>query len=205
MCATGGIQAFLFDFGGVMAGFYRPDVFHQMEHRLGLPAHSLSEILWNSPDWHLAEVGAITDGEYWHRIRACLGLKTEEAFRDFQQTLFADVRPDPLMVELVRRLRGKYTVGLLSNAADSLPRLLQEQRLDGLFDVQVISALVHLAKPDPAIFRLALERLGARPEATVFVDDHAPNVAAAAALGIHAIRFTDHGALVERLQAMGVL
>ena len=46
-------------------------------------------------------------------------------------------------------------------------------------------------KPDPAIYRLCLERNGLDPAACIFVDDSAANVAGAAALGIDAIRFTD--------------
>jgi len=69
----------------------------------------------------------------------------------------------------------------------------------------VISALVGLAKPDPAIFRLALKRLGTAPEATVFVDDYEPNVASAAALGIRAIHFVAYEALIPALRKQGVV
>ena len=57
-----------------------------------------------------------------------------------------------------------------------------------------------MRKPDPAIFRLALERLGGiAPERAVFLDDAAGNIAGAAALGIHAILVEDdpEGALAE--------
>jgi epoxide hydrolase-like predicted phosphatase len=199
------IRAVIFDFGGVMADFYRPDRFRDVEARLGLSPGDLPDILWSSPDWRLAEVGAIGDKEYWHRIALRLGLPTPEALHDLQQELFGDVQADARMVDLVRRLRGRYRLGLLSNASDSAPQLLHQRfGLDGLFDVEVISALVSLAKPDPAIYRLALERLGVAPEAAVFVDDYQPNVAAAAALGIHGIHFAGYEALAAALQQRGV-
>jgi putative hydrolase of the HAD superfamily len=110
------------------------------------------------------------------------------------------------MADLVLWLRGRYRTGLLSNASDILPRLLRERYgLDGLFDVEVISALVGMAKPDPAIYRLALERLGTAPGATVFVDNYEPNVAAAAELGIQAIHFVGYEALIPALQKQGVV
>ena len=203
---TSNIEAIIFDFGGVMVPFNELDSFQEQEARLGLRPGSLAEMLWRSADWRLAEVGAITDEEYWRRIGAQLGLHTPEAIRDFQQDLFRDARTDLQMANLVRRLRGRYRIGLLSNASDILPRLLRERYgLDGLFDVEVVSALVGLAKPDPAIYQLALERLGTAPEATVFVDDYEPNVAAAAELGIQGIHFVGYEALIPALQKQGVM
>jgi putative hydrolase of the HAD superfamily len=200
------IEAIVFDFGGVMVPFDQLDSFQEQEARLGLQSGSLAEILWRSPDWRLAEVGAITDEEYWRRTGARLGLHTPVAIRDFVQVLFRDTKADRRMADLVRRLRGRYRTGLLSNASDILPTLLRERYgLDGLFDVKVISALVGLAKPDPAIYRLALERLDTVPEATVFVDDYELNVAAAAELGIRAIHFVGYEALITALEKEGVV
>lgn len=200
------IKAIIFDFGGVMVPFSQMDSLKEQESRLGLQPGSLAEMLWRSPDWRLAEVGAITDEEYWRRTGPRLGLHTSEAIRDFQRNLFRDAKADRRMANLVQRLRGRYRTGLLSNASDILPRLLRERYgLDGLFDVEVISALVGLAKPDPAIFRLALERLGTAPEETIFVDDYEPNVSAAAGLGIRAIHFVGYEALIPALQKQGVM
>ncbi len=200
------IEAIIFDFGGVLVPFGQLDSFQEQEDRLGLQPGTLAEILWRSPEWRLAEVGAITDEEYWQRIGARLGFHTPQEIHGFSQDLFRDAKSDQRMADLVRRLRGRYRMGLLSNASDILPRLMGERYgLDGLFDVEVISALVGLAKPDPAIYRLALERLDTAPEATVFVDDYEPNVAAAATLGIRAIHFVGYEALILAMQKQGVL
>jgi epoxide hydrolase-like predicted phosphatase len=204
------IQAIIFDFGGVMATFFRPELFQTLEADLGVQAGSLSEILWRSPEWRLAEVGAIDEQEYWRRIAPRLGFDTQPErtpvlIRDLQQALFGDVEVDPDMVHLVRGLRSRYQTGLLSNTSVSQPqRLIQRYHLEGLFDVVVLSAAVGLAKPDPAIYWLALQRLGATPEATVFVDDYEPNVAAAAEQGIQGVRFTGYEALVSALERLGV-
>jgi putative hydrolase of the HAD superfamily len=121
------------------------------------------------------------------------------------EDLFRDAAADPRMVDLVRRVGDSYRTGLLSNASDLLPWLLRERYgLDGLFDVKVISALVGVAKPDPAIYRVLLERLGTRPESTVFVDDREQNIAAAAALGIRAIRFEGYETVIPALRRCGV-
>jgi epoxide hydrolase-like predicted phosphatase len=204
------IKAIVFDFGGVMATFFRPELFQALEDDLGLQAGSLSEILWRSPEWRLAEVGAIGEQEYWRRIAPRLGFhsqpeQTQARIRDLQRALFGDVEVDPEMVDLVRGLRSRYRTGLLSNTSVSQPqRLLQRYSLEGLFDVVVLSADVGLAKPDPAIYRLALERLGTEPEMAVFVDDYEPNVVAAAEQGIQGVHFSGYEELVSVLEELGV-
>ncbi len=69
----------------------------------------------------------------------------------------------------------------------------------------VVSGDEKMMKPDPAIYRLALDRFGLKAEEAVFVDDNRDNVAGAAALGIHAILFTDEPALRAELVGLGLL
>ena len=199
------IEAIIFDFGGVLVSFEQLGSLREQEAQLGLHPGDLAEILWQSLDWRLAAVGAISDEEYWQRMGNRLGFHTPEAIRAFVESLFSDAQTDARMADLVRWLRDRYRLGLLSNASDILPRLLRERYgLAGLFDVEVVSALVGLAKPDPAIYHLALERLGTAPETTVFVDDSEPNVEAATGLGIRAILFVGYEELILEMQRQGV-
>ncbi len=68
-------------------------------------------------------------------------------------------------------------------------RLRERLGIHELFDAVVCSAEVGMAKPDPAIYRLAAERLGLPPEACVFVDDSEANVRAAEQVGMRGIFF----------------
>ena len=68
----------------------------------------------------------------------------------------------------------------------------------------LVSGQVGLAKPDPRIFRLAVERFGLDPAETLFTDDVEGNVAAARADGFVAEVFTSTGALRDRLTGLGV-
>jgi putative hydrolase of the HAD superfamily len=68
--------------------------------------------------------------------------------------------------------------------------------------VVVISAETGTRKPDPAIYRLAAERLGLRCEACVFVDDLAHNLEPARALGMTAIQKTSAGQLLDELEGL---
>ena len=200
------IEAVVLDFGGVMARVYRPERFRDLEEQLGLESGSLPEILWRSPEWRQTEVGKISDEEYWQRIAPRLGLQSSKAVRELRHEVYGNLSADARMVALVRGLRRRYRTGLLSNASAREPdRLVERYGLDGLFDVIVLSAAVGLVKPDPEIYSLVLERLGTAAEATVFVDDYQPNVAAAVAMGLQGIHFSGYEALLTALQNLGVI
>jgi 2-haloacid dehalogenase len=72
------------------------------------------------------------------------------------------------------------------------------------FDDVVLSGEVRLAKPDPAIYDLVVRRFGVTPSRTLFVDDRADNVAAAAAAGWLTHHFTDPAALQPALARLGL-
>jgi HAD superfamily hydrolase (TIGR01509 family) len=62
-----------------------------------------------------------------------------------------------------------------------------------------------VAKPDPEIFRRALEVIGALPQNVVFIDDLIENVLAARLLGIQSFQFVDAEQLARELSAEGLL
>lgn len=67
----------------------------------------------------------------------------------------------------------------------------------------IVSGTEKVAKPDPAIFRLAIERFGIDLAGALFVDDVAANVAGARSVGIGAHQFTNATALEGALLAQG--
>ncbi|MGI6238590.1 MAG: HAD family hydrolase [Christensenellales bacterium] len=85
------------------------------------------------------------------------------------------------------RLGARGGLHLLSNAMPSLKRVLANAGLIELFDEVMISTDEGLAKPDPAIYRAMLARIGEKPDACAFVDDRVENLEAARALGIRAV------------------
>jgi REG-2-like HAD superfamily hydrolase len=72
---------------------------------------------------------------------------------------------------LLELRRAGLALALVSNWSERLPRLLRALELDQSFDAVVCSALEGTEKPEPAIYRLALERLGHAPEDALFAGD----------------------------------
>jgi HAD superfamily hydrolase (TIGR01509 family) len=82
--------------------------------------------------------------------------------------VFARNRP------FLEALRTRYRIGVVSNFYGNLEAVCRSAELAPLITVAVDSHRVGATKPDPAIFRVALDSLGATPETTLFVGDSLP-------------------------------
>lgn len=108
-----------------------------------------------------------------------------------------------ILAELKRRGIACY---VLSNMeAETFPLRLARYDFLRSLDGQVISGLEKVAKPDPRIYRLLLERYELPAGRTLFIDDKAVNVTAARAAGMQALQFTSAPALRAELAARGLL
>ena len=109
----------------------------------------------------------------------------------------------PGAVELLAELRttGLPLYALTNWSAETF--VLARQRFEFLdwFDGLLVSGEERIIKPDPAIFELLADRFGLDPGSSVYIDDSDANVAAAAALGFDAVRFTGAGQLRRDLAA----
>lgn len=109
-------------------------------------------------------------------------------------------------VALVRELHaaGVPQVGLTNFSAELWPHAPAMFGFLALLDDIVVSGAEGIAKPDPAIYRLAAERCGLPITALVFVDDKPANVRAAEAIGLRGLVFTDPDLLRSDLRALGL-
>ena len=100
----------------------------------------------------------------------------------------------------------KCRIGALNNEAlETHEYRVKTFGLRDLFGFTFTSCYMGLRKPDPKIYTHTLGILGVTAERSVFIDDRLENVAAAAALGMKAIRFTGADALRRDLEGFGVL
>ena len=77
---------------------------------------------------------------------------------------------------------------MISVCSEEVPELWEETPFAGLFDSTVFSCSVGLRKPDPAIYRLALDELGVEPADAMFVGDGANDeLAGAERVGMRAV------------------
>lgn len=185
----------IFDVGGVMVDGF--DVAPDIAARLGIPVSELRPLL-RAASFELLHTGRISSAEFWDRFRARTGLAVDD---EYWGAFFRPLRR-PRMYDLVRRLReGGERVVAGTNTLDVHYRIHAELGDYEAFAHTYASHLIHVAKPDPAFYRHILEAENVAPEQALFLDDVEANVRAAAALGIHAIRFQTEDDAIAAVEA----
>ena len=205
------VAAVLFDYGGVLRREEAAE-FDAFAARYGLPAGTLWAAFHDIPEYRASRTGKIDDEAYRSAVTARIATLIEEeqaaACLAEWETLRAQDSPIvPEMLTLIRRLRTRVKVGLLSNSGRGARARLQASVVGPLFHDILCSAEVGLAKPEPAVYLLAAQRLGVPATACVFVDDMEHNVAGARAVGMKAFHYARarHLELLRYLEGLGVL
>ena len=115
---------------------------------------------------------------------------TEELLEKFSQP--ESFRVFPGAHELLSELKSRgLKLGVISNWSERLEVLLERTELACYFDVVVCSATEKMEKPDPALFHLALERMGVKPGQALHTGDHPEQDGGAAAVGMEFVMI-DH-------------
>lgn len=113
--------------------------------------------------------------------------------------------PVPDMLPLVERLAdsGVPLFAISNFSAEFWEIFRPTAPIFDLFQGMVISGAERLVKPDPAIYRLALDRFDLEAGAALFIDDRRENIDAADALGIMTHHFVDAATLTADLKRRG--
>lgn len=146
------------------------------------------------------DYGYITKAEYVSRLSELTGQSGVEIDR---LTTVYHMRNDEL-IQSIMALKPSYKIGLLSNMGRSALDDLFGANDRALFDEILVSGVVGLAKPDPAIFTLAAERLGCKPNECIMIDDAASNCNSAESTGMRSILYMNVRQCLHDLEVIGV-
>jgi 2-haloacid dehalogenase len=193
------LSAVVFDVGGVLLDW---DPRHLYRKLIGDPAE-MEWFLANvcTPEWHerhdrglsTAESCA-TLAEEWPRYAGLILAWSERG-----EEMVAG--PLPGGVELLRRVigRGLPCYALTNMEAETYPKRVARYDFLRCLTGAVVSGFEGIAKPDREIYELLLRRFGLDAATTLFVDDHAVNVAAAADAGMEAMVYSGPEPVLSRL------
>ncbi|MEP6963594.1 MAG: HAD family phosphatase, partial [Acidobacteriota bacterium] len=187
------IRAVIFDFGNVLCFPPAPDKIIHAAATCKLPVGEFVEAFWK--DRLEYDAGRLEPLEYWSRVAGpqIAGAHLDELiaheihfWNDF------DVRPFAWIDSL--RAAG-IRIGMLSNLPRTIAEALHATHFRGIpflhhFDHATLSYQLKTVKPEPAIYREAVEGLGVAPEEALFLDDKQINVDGALAIGLRAELFT---------------
>lgn len=192
------MTALIFDFGGpvLLTPF---ELRYVGERDLGLTPGTFA---WTGPfapeedrDWQVFQSGGMNEREYWAlRAAEFAELTGEPATMPalcahlYSGTEDELVRPGARALMRDAKAAG-IPVGALTNDLTSFhdEEWLARMSILGEFDVLVDGRTEGVLKPDPAAYRLILDRLGVRAEETVFVDDQPVNLRGAHDVGLIAV------------------
>ena len=182
------IKAIYFDLGGVIVRTEDHRSRAQLAAEFDMTYEEMDKFVFECQSAVQATIGQVTEQDHWLEVARRLK-RPESDFPHLRDAFFGGDTVDMEIVNLLRSLRKTHKTGLISNAWDGLRPWIVSQNFDDAFDEMIISAELGVAKPDARIYRHALERLGAKPEEAIFVDDVEKNVAASEALGMHGVLF----------------
>jgi 2-haloacid dehalogenase len=199
------VKTVVFDLGGVLIDWDPRHLYRKLLADEAEVEEFLATVC--TPEWNLEQdrgrpfAEAVAELSERHPAHAA----NIAAFHErWAEMLGGDV---PGSVELLAELRatGVPLYALTNWSAETFA--LARERFEFLdwFDGLLVSGEEGIVKPDPAIFRLLLDRFGLDAGATLFVDDSEANVAAADALGFDAVRFRDPDRLRRDLAERGLL
>ncbi|WP_257545978.1 HAD family phosphatase [Sphingopyxis sp. DBS4] len=160
-----------------------------------------------TPDWHFQHDAGRPLAEMVPELKA--EFPDQAALIDAYATRFNETIPGPVpgSLELVERLdaAGVPLFAITNFGHEFWEMFRPTQPVFDRFRNIIVSGTEKMVKPDPAIYRLAIERFGIDPAGALFVDDVAANVAGAESVGIAGHRFVDAAALERDLVARAYL
>ena len=144
------------------------------------------------------DMGKVSPQEFFQSVRNHLGLSIPfEQFVPIWTDIFVE---DQEVSEIIRSLKGKWRLGLLSNT-DPLHfhYIVSTFSIVSALEKWILSYEVGFKKPDPRIFQRAMEWASVEPEKILFIDDTKGHVEASISLGMQGIHFISAAKLREEL------
>jgi glucose-1-phosphatase len=198
------IRAIIFDFGNVICSF---DIRLFQRNLLPYTDLSLDALLQlREPVTELAvryETGLMSSDEFFDEFVRLGRLSiTQEQFIEAYTTIFTPIEGT---FELVRRLKGRYILGMLSNTNEwHFVHSIRPVAIFPLFDAVTLSYEVKAMKPARLIYDDMVKKLGVAASECIYIDDLKENVDAASRLGMYGVHYTSHEALVSELRELVV-
>ncbi len=196
-------MAIIFDLGRVVVSWDPVGIVSAVRGPQG--AAELAERLFNHPDWLEVDRGTLSLHTMARQAQARTGLSAADNLA-ILQAVPASLLPDPAMVALIEELHGAgHALYALSNMGHASIDWLERQDFWRFFSGKVVSARVRMLKPEPDIYRYLLVSFDLQAEECLFIDDSPANVAAAEALGLRGLVFTDAPRCRQHLVEQGLL
>lgn len=199
------ISAVVFDFGNVICKFDNKIILRRIADDSGRSLEELEEVVCQASELTGSyERGTVSSDEFFAQIASMCGLRMSK--EEFIRAYTDKFTPIPETYQLIRSLKGKYKLGLLSNtSAWDFAYGIRTTEVFPLFDAVTVSFQVHALKPEKDIYLDVLAKLKVKSHECVYIDDIDKYVEAARNLGMNAVQYRSPDELVVSLKELNVL
>ncbi len=187
------IKAVIFDWGGVLCEEAEPFASIPLQKKLGMEPNEIAD---KAREIYIGNyTGKYNHADFWRAIMLHYGLEETDEINPTALSLayVSSYRIYDEMLEYAAELKNNYKTAILSNlSAIMRDHIRPKHNLPQYFDVEVYSCDddVQAIKPDKKPYFICLEKLGVRPEESVFVENTAKNLITARELGMREYLFT---------------
>lgn len=147
-------------------------------------------------------VGKADTGEIdFYEMLDMLSIKTNVPSSQILKDWLEIYKIDKNVVNLIKKLKQKYKVAILSNGmSEYLDLIFKNEKLENIYDEIVVSSVVKIAKPDIRIYNILLNKFKEKFEKVIFIDDNPANVATGKKANMISILYTGYENLVISLK-----
>ena len=197
------IRGIIFDFGNVIYRFDNRRILAGLAPLCGRSVVELAGLMAGSSLPEDYEAGRLDSAEFLAGVsRLCEYPFEESAFVRVFTDIFAPIEST---LDLIRRLKPHYRLGLISNTNPwHFEHAIRTCEVFPLFDAVTLSFEMKALKPDRRLFEDALAKLNLTPEVCVFIDDRPDFAEAATRMGMQGITCLDEAGLLRDLAVLGV-
>lgn len=190
------------DFGGVYFRSSYPIIQKKFSKKFRIPYRKLHDVYMFN--WRSHASGKMSEKIYWKYISNELDI-TEKQTNEFRRAIFRYSKPNPGMVQLIRKLKKKYTVVALSSIIVGWVEALEKRyKISNHFHECHYTYDHGIDKPNEKFFLRAAKKMKIKPQDCIVVDDMKNFLNAVKKTGARTVLFKNAKQLETQLKKMGV-
>ncbi|MCI5108230.1 MAG: HAD-IA family hydrolase [Candidatus Pacebacteria bacterium] len=191
-----------FDYGGVIAGNPGSVFVEAVSQFLGVTKEDFNKTYFKYNQ--LFNNGKIDIYNLYELIIADLGVSASvDEVIEFGKNFKSDYINEDV-VDLIKKLRVNYKIGLLSNNTIENANAIKATGINRLFDAFIISEEIGFSKPSQEAFDIFFKALDTLPKETIFIDDSMQSLSKAEEIGYEPVLFESFEKLTNDLEKLGI-
>ena len=196
-------KVLIFDFGDVIGFNPASQIFKSISKKFGVKSSLIRKVV--SELAPKVQTNQLPEKLFWKEMSRRLGVRSDHELKKvWIKTYEKNVKLNQEVIDLLKRLRKRYKLCLLSNTTTFHKKASFRKVLEKIFDVIIYSCDVGMRKPEKEIYLLLLEKIREDPKNCIIIDDKIENLKYPKRLGMKVIHFKSPKQLEVQLKKIGI-